>query len=162
MLWLLHIDLLATTLSLEKVLGYLSVTLVGTVKFWLSIIMALSLEYNALEVFLSGSFGAILGVWVFTFFGTEIRKWLDRRFPRKRQMSFRRRRKIVQFWRKYGVWGVAFMGPVLSPPVSVGVAIAFREHPRRIIMAMTVSILFWTTIFVSFRDLMLNVVDKIS
>ncbi|RMG18970.1 MAG: hypothetical protein D6730_22260 [Bacteroidetes bacterium] len=149
--------LFTSALSVEKIAGYFSIALVGTVKFWVSVIMALSFDYTLIEVFLTGSLGAFLGVGMFTYFGTEIRKWWERRFGGKRKVKFSRKRKIYKIWKKYGLWGVAFMGPFISPPVAVAIAVSFKEKPARILLSMSVSIIFWTLIFTAFRDVLLNV-----
>lgn len=153
-------DFLLLSISLQQIGGYVSIALVGTVKFWVSVLLALGANYTLWEVFLSGSLGAFIGVWMFTFFGTKIRKWIIQRFPRKKPMSFSRRRKIYLFWKKFGLWGVAFLGPFISPPIAVGIAISFREKPGRIILSMTVSIVFWTLLFTVFRDSMLSLVGS--
>lgn len=157
----LSLYILSTSLSLKQIGGYVSIALVGTVKFWLSVLIALGADYSMLEVFLSGSLGAFLGVWVFTFFGTQIRKWIVKRLPKRKPMSFARRRKIYTFWKKFGLWGVAFLGPFISPPVAVGIAVSFREKPSKIIFSMTVSIVFWTLLFTVFRDTLLDLAGKI-
>ena len=145
-------DILLLSFSLERLGGYFSIALVGTVKFWVSVLLALGANYSLGEVFLSGSLGAFIGVWLFTFFGSQIREWITKRFPRKKSMSFARRRKLYMFWKKFGLWGVAFLGPFISPPIAVGIAISFREKPSRIIFSMTLSIIFWTFLFTIFRD----------
>ena len=137
---------------IESLLLYVSVALLSAVKFFWALISAIGLGFNFTELFVTGAGGAILGCWVFAYFGTEISKWIRKRFPRRKSMSFKRRRRIVKLWKKYGLLGVAVLVPVISSMVSVGIAVSFQEKPRRIMLYMSVSIILYTILVAVFRD----------
>lgn len=137
---------------------YILVFLLSTIKFWVSILWALGLNYNWVEVFFCCTVGSFVGVYAFTYFGKEIRKWIDSKFTREKtkNKNFGRKRRIIKFWKKYGLWGTSFISPFISPPASVIIALSFREKPIRILRAMLVSLVFWTIVFVSFKNIMIS------
>lgn len=150
--------LLVLTLSWEEFLAYLGVALLAAVKFFLGVLAGLAKDYNLIELMLTSALGAIAGSWIFTYFGTEIRKWLERNFSwiRKKERSFAQRRRIVKIWRRYGLTGVAALIPILSPQISIGIAIAFRERPRRIGLFITLAVIAWTLLFFFLKETVLE------
>ncbi|MCB0656836.1 MAG: hypothetical protein KDC57_11905, partial [Saprospiraceae bacterium] len=95
--------------------------------------------------------GAWLGALVFTYFGTEIRKLIQKRFKFD-PMSFSRRRKMYLFWKRYGLLGTTILIPLFSPMISIGIAVSFQEKPGRIMRYMTVAIFLYTLIFAVFKE----------
>ncbi|MEM7514292.1 MAG: hypothetical protein AAF388_25425 [Bacteroidota bacterium] len=139
--------------SAEKLLLYLTVVLVGSVKFLVAVLMALAANFSMGETLLTATLGAAIGVWALAYFGTQIRNWIDTKWKRnKKPTNYSFRKMMVTVWKKFGMVGVAFLAPILSPPISVGVAISFREKPRRIFWFMLGGLLFWSLILTIFRD----------
>ncbi|MEO0472826.1 MAG: hypothetical protein AAF206_24635 [Bacteroidota bacterium] len=147
--------LLAATV-LKSLLTYISVALLSAVKFFWALISALILDFNFAELMIFGAGGAIVGCWVFAYFGTEISKWIRKRFPRRKPMSFKRRRRIVKLWKAYGLLGVAVLVPVISTMIGVGIAVSFQEKPRRIMVYMSISVIVYTILVAVFRDAVLQ------
>lgn len=136
---------LLSTLSFRRVGSYLLVALISSTKIVPGVVAAISYNYTLLEFVLANSIGGIAGIWGYTYFGTAIRKWIARwRKGKSKPISFARRRKIYNYWHKYGLLGVSAAVLILSPPVSVGIAVAFKEKPRRILIFMSTSIVAWT------------------
>ena len=71
-------------------------------------------------------------------------------------MSFGKRRKLYSIWKKYGLTGVSFLSIVISPMISVGIAVSFQENPRKIILWNSLSIGFWSLVFASFREVIVG------
>ncbi|MDX2283021.1 MAG: hypothetical protein NW241_02620 [Bacteroidia bacterium] len=137
----------------EEIGAYVSVALISSVKFLIAVIVALgNQDFGFWDIIISAGGGAILGSVVYTYFGTEIRKWVQRTFRRSKPMSITRRRFIVKVWRRWGLFGVAFLAPIISPMASIGIAVSFQEPPRRILLYMTVSILAWSVLLAAFRE----------
>lgn len=56
-----------------------------------------------------------------------------------------RNRKLVKIWRKYGLFGIAFLTPVfLSIPIGTVIANSLVDNRRKIIIYMFFSLLFWS------------------
>lgn len=132
--------------------NYIWVFLLSSLKYLFGVVLAyVGYGFNIGEVFLTAYLGSMIGVVLLTYFGDQISNWLRRRFKRRKSMKYSRRRWIVRIWRRYGVWGIAFLAPVISPPASVGIALSFRTPPKQIIIAMAVSLALWSVFFGSFR-----------
>ena len=109
---------------------YLSVFLIATIKFAVAALITMgNPKFNFIEIILTAGGGAIAGSYIFVYFGKRIEKWIRENFTRSKPMSFANRRKIYKIWHRYGLPGVAFLAPFISPMVSIGVAVAFQEKP---------------------------------
>ncbi len=145
----------------KQFLEYSAVALVGSVKFVIGIFMALTAQYSLPEVLLTATLGAFIGVWVFTFFGTQIRNWIDRTFSQaSKKKQIKEQPRLMKIWNRFGMTGIAFLAPIISPPVSVGLAVSFREKPYKIILYMGISLLIWSIVFTIFRDALVAIVQK--
>ena len=70
-------------------------------------------------------------------------EYLDR--SAKGRLFTRRNRHIVRVWRKYGLFGVALLTPIiLSIPIGTLVANSLVQNRKKIMLYMFVSILFWS------------------
>lgn len=142
--------------SASDIAIYFSVALVSSVKFFWGVIMALLKPgFGFWEILISAGGGAWLGALVFTYFGTEIRKLILSRF-KPSSVSFARRRQMYIFWKKYGLLGVTLLIPLISPMVSIGIAVSFQEKPRRILAYMTVAIFVYTALMAIFKEAVLQ------
>jgi membrane protein DedA with SNARE-associated domain len=138
---------LLTIISIRRVGSYLLVALSSSTKIMVGVALSVAGKYNMLEFILANTLGGIGGIWLYTYFGTRIRNWVSTWRKNKKPMSFARRRKLYQFWHKYGLAGLAIAMPFFSPPVAVGIAVTFREKPKRILLFMSISVFAWTVIF---------------
>ncbi|MEM7657353.1 MAG: hypothetical protein AAF399_14560 [Bacteroidota bacterium] len=160
-LWPSAIDLLLTT-SPKPWGVYAGLFATAFVKFAIALIAGVansSLNFWEILLFVGG--GASASVVVYTYFGRSINFWIKRTFRRKKPTSFARRRRMYKIWKKYGLFGVAMLCPVLSPMISVGVAVSFQESPRRIILYNIGAILFWTILFAILREGILDLLPDV-
>jgi len=149
-------------ISWERFWVYFGVATLSSVKFFMGIVAALLKNFSFWEVQLTVGLGAIAGSWIFAYFGDVIRKWVERKFKLKRKnRSIARARRIYKMWRKWGLVGVVALAPVISPQGSIGIAVSFREKPRKIAWYLTVSIFIWTSIFTFVKETLLSIVDKL-
>ncbi|MDX1906168.1 MAG: hypothetical protein SF053_03980 [Bacteroidia bacterium] len=155
-------DIMPLALTLppdDKLLAYVAIASVAAVKFLVAILIAIAKpEFAFWEIMLSAGGGALVGNVVYTYFGTGIRNLLGRYLPKKKSMPFARRRKIFVLWKRYGLLGIAFMAPLISPMASIGIALSFQENPGRILKYMTISILGWTVVLSAFKQIVLNLI----
>lgn len=92
--------------------------------------------------------GMMLAVLLFTFAGTEIRKWWQARFSKNKKIFTARKRNMVKVWRKYGIWGVAALTPLIFTPIGgTMIAVSFGEKKSKILLAMLISGIFWAFVF---------------
>lgn len=148
-------------ISAGKLSLYISIALVSSVKFLVGVILAIGKpDFGFWDIMIAAGGGAIVGAIIFTFFGNQINKWLKQKFNYGANRSFARKRQIYMLWRKYGLFGVALLAPVLSPMASIGIALSFQERPRRILLYVVGSIIFWTTVLGLSKELVLTYLIK--
>ena len=94
---------------------FISVLLLGGVKFFLAIPLAVQYDFSFWETFIFSCIGGIMGVIVFAKFRKVVLKIYYRIYPfdynKKKKKSFK---KIiaVKAARKYGLFGIAFLTPI--------------------------------------------------
>jgi uncharacterized membrane protein len=96
--------------------------------------------------------GMMTTVLVISFVGNKIKSSYFKN--RKKKLFTRKNRKTVFIWKKYGLAGIAFLTPVIfSPIIGTAVAAAFGERPKRIVLFMLFSAVFWsfTLSFIFFK-----------
>jgi len=113
------------------------------------------------DIMLSVGGGALSSVVFYTYFGKALNNWIRKLLKRKQPVSFKRRRQTYKIWKKYGLFGIAFLAPVLSPMITVGIAVSFQETPKRILLFVGASIVFWTLIFAFFREGVLHIIGPL-
>jgi len=154
-----HLFLLDTGLGGWEVLT--SLFFLAFVKFAIAAFAAMpNPDLSFWDIMISVGGGGLSSVVFYTYFGKAINKWIKKLVNRQKPTSFKRRRQTFTFWKKYGLVGVAFLAPVLSPMISVGVAVSFQEQPKRIILFVGISIIFWTIIFAFFRVGVLQIISS--
>ena len=85
-------------------------------------------------------------VLVFAFFGDFIRQRVLRRFFNTKKFT-ERNRKYVWIWRRYGLFGIAFLTPILLTPIGgTLLAISFGTPKNRLILFMFVSAAAWSVV----------------
>lgn len=97
--------------------------------------------------------GGITGVAVFTFFGSTIGRFWRRYVLRKMREESPRERtgRYARIWKKYGIWGAAFLTPpLLSPPLGTALALSFGAPPRKIMFVFSVGMVFWAVLMAAF------------
>ncbi len=151
---------------LEIILQYASVIALSSLKVLPGLGLALVYDMNALEIFICLSAGGILGVFLFTLAGEQIRNWLKRRRREKHKdnpkpIKIRKARRILRIWHKYGLIGVALLTPpVISPPFGSIIAVAFREKRSRILLFMSISVIIWAAILALLGEQVLELLGE--
>ncbi|MCS6980720.1 MAG: hypothetical protein NZM65_00825 [Flavobacteriales bacterium] len=121
----------------------------------------LTFNFSFLEAVAFGVTGGGLGVFAFTYAGTflvnsfnHLVKKLKGPRPAPRRPRFTPgRRRLVRIKQKYGLWGIAFLSPVLiSIPIGCLVAVRYFHNRRRILFTMMASVLFWSVVMAAFRN----------
>lgn len=104
---------------------------------------------NLLTTILATVAGTMTVVVMFTFFGDWIRARLFGRFS-KRKISLKRAAKLKLIWKRYGLFGVALLTPILLTPIGGTILAVSSGSPReKIIVYMFVSASFWSVVISS-------------
>lgn len=72
------------------------------------------------------------------------------------------RRRLVRFRKKYGLWGLAFLSPILiSLPLGCFLAVRYYHTRTRIMLIMSLGVLFWSLIFSAFGSVIVQWIEKL-
>ncbi len=93
--------------------------------------------------------GGSIGVLIFTFFSQWLNNIINKVVKPKssKKIFTRKNRFIVKVKSKYGLYGIAFLSPIVfSIPLGCFLASRFYNSHRKIITAMLTAVLFWSFI----------------
>jgi hypothetical protein len=141
---------------MEIILKILTVMLWSAVKYIVGISFAIGFGFSPLEILLLTIGGGMLGVLVYLYLWALILSIFYRFFPKKpKPVKFKfLTRKLVLFIRKYEVWGIAFLTPILlTPPLGTILAASIEPNKWRIKMIMFISFSFWTILILALKYL---------
>ncbi|MBI2721545.1 MAG: hypothetical protein HYX39_05170 [Bacteroidetes bacterium] len=87
---------------------------------------------------------------IFTYLSASILKWIHNYRLKKgiihvRIIFTKRNRKIIRIKQKFGLAGIAFLTPLLSMPIGAFVAEKFYKDKRKVIIYLSISVIFWIT-----------------
>lgn len=133
-------------------------------------------DFTFFETVIYSLIGGMLGVWIFTFFSLEIQfgiDWVKKKFRKawsknpfgkpsvnqnegaRIKIFSNKSRRFVKLWRKYGMFGVAFITPVIiSIPVGTVILNLFEDNKQKIFIYMFFSILFWAVLMTSVFEIL--------
>ena len=133
---------------ITKILSDILVFLSSTVKFALGASAVVTGDMGIWGT-VANILGGITGIVLFTYLGSAMRIWLIKHFPEKFSKKFSRgSRFIVKVKTHFGLFGVAFLTPILfSIPVGVMLALDLTSHKRKVLTSMIFSCIFWSAVF---------------
>jgi len=133
---------------------YLSVFFTSMFKFIGGPTMGIAFGLTYWETVVITILGMMTSVVIVSTFGQGFRNWLDKIFKRNRKLFTKRNRRFVIFWRKYGLFGVSFLTPlVFSPVIGALLVNAFGGSKKKIITYMLISAAFWSFLLTKFSYL---------
>lgn len=129
---------------MERLFKYGAVCLISMFKFVIGPTTGVLSGLTIAESALFSSLGMMISVLLFSLGGSAVRDWWFTAFRHDRKLFSPRNRKIVRFWLRFGLGGLAFLTPVVfSPIVGTLLAVSFGEPRFRIFRFMAAASLFW-------------------
>jgi hypothetical protein len=132
---------------MEKLLSYLSVYLLASVKFALAPPTGYGLGLKPWEIIVCTVLGMMTTAVIVPFLGQRLIVYLRNRKIKKGKtikVFSPRKRLIVKIWQKFSIWGIALLTPILfSPIVGCIIAVSFGVKRSKILLTMFVSAIFW-------------------
>lgn len=126
----------------ELLFEFLSTAAAGALDLWVGIPVGFALGLPAVLVWAAAVLGNLGMVALAFLAGGWLRRWIYR----NRWLS-KRRKRVEDAWKRYGVLGVALQAPLLTgTPTAVVVAIALGAPSRLLLPWMVASVLFWGAI----------------
>ena len=145
---------------LSLLLKYLSVYVLSMVKFVAGPVTGLATGLSYLETVMFTALGMMTTVLLFTLIGKPLRNFLKRTIWKNKKRFTKRNRQFVYIWKKWGIFGVSFLTPIIFSPIG-GALLAnlFGGPKKQIITYMLASSFFWGFIisgmFYLFGDLII-------
>lgn len=127
-------------------LKYFTVYFLSGLKFIFGPTFGVAYELPLIAIILLTSFGMMTTIYLFTFFGNDLRKFF-KRFKKNPKTFTKRNRKFVKIWRRFGLKGVCLLTPlVLTPPGGGLLVNLLGTNKSKILKWMWISALGWSTI----------------
>ena len=128
----------------EELLKAVPVYFSCMVKFFFGPLGGYAAGLTLLTTILTTVAGMMTVVLVFAYFGTFIRDKIVTRFMRKQKRFTPKNRRLVRIWKRFGIFGVAILTPVLfTPIVGAAIAVSFGVPRQTMILNMFISASFW-------------------
>jgi hypothetical protein len=128
-----------------EIFKYVSVFLLSMVKFFGGPLAGVSMGLSFGATMALTITGMMTSVVIFSGIGSYFSRWyVERRRLKQRPIFSKKSRRIVRIWQRFGMRGIAFLTPlILSPIIGTVVATALGASPRKIILNMLWSAVFW-------------------
>lgn len=142
---------------MSDVIKFIGIFLLSMVQYKLALISVLALkEWHIILQFVCVTSGYMSMTVLVCFFEKQVRhvlQWLRSVFTQK-PVSFSRRRKLVKFAHKYGVWGVALLSPVTVGALAGSViVVSLGGRKKEVLTAFAVGCLIWTLLILGLSDM---------
>ena len=128
-----------------EIFKYVSVYLLSTVKFFGGPLAGVTMGLSFGATMALTITGMMTSVVIFSGIGNYFSRWyVERRRLKQKPIFSKHSRRIVRIWQRFGMRGIAFLTPlILSPIIGTVVATALGASPRKIILNMLWSAVFW-------------------
>lgn len=125
-------------------LKYLTVYLSSMVKFIAGPLAGVATGLSFWESALFSILGMMTTVLLLTLLGPGIRLWVHKIIRRKRKLFTPNTRRFVKLWKRWGIFGVSFLTPLIFTPIGGALLVnAFSGDRQKIILCMLISAVFW-------------------
>lgn len=129
---------------LEALGKYLTVYLGSMVKFVAGPLAGLATGLSFWESALFTTLGMMTSVLLLTLLGPGLRKGIGKFLGRNRKRFSPRNRRFVRVWKRWGIFGVSFLTPLIFTPIGGALLVNTLSGDRvRILLYMLFSAIFW-------------------
>lgn len=121
-------------------------SIAAVVKFLVTPSLMVARGWGFLITVLVSSLGAGIGVLLFFYFGKwMLNKWAKFRGEKepKRPFFTSKRRRVVQFRRKFGMWGLLVVSGMISVPISALLAAKYYHRDERMPWILILAFVIW-------------------
>ncbi|MDN3688040.1 hypothetical protein [Cyclobacterium jeungdonense] len=132
----------------EYLITFLGIYFLCLFKFIAGPLLGYAAGFGLWEIVAVTVSGMMTSVVLFSFLGEWFKKnWTL--ITRKKAKKFsKKNRSIVRIWHKFGIWGIAFLTPVILTPIGGTVVLtSFGIGKKKILITMLISSLFWAILF---------------
>ncbi len=134
----------------EKIAVYFSIYILSTVKFIAGPLTGLATGTGFIETCVLTVLGMMTSVVIFSYFGKFLReRFLKKWFAKKKKFT-KKNRQFITIWKKYGLFGISFLTPLLFSPIGGAVlasALGGMTHKGKLFVYMFFSACFWSLVY---------------
>lgn len=121
------------------------ITVGGTsvLELWAAIPLGFAFGLHPVSTGVMSALGSIISAYLVIQVGGPLRRWMIRRWEHKNK----RQSKMGSIWNQYGVVGLGMISPLITgAPLGAVIGLSFGAAPGRLLLWMTIGIIFWTII----------------
>ena len=131
---------------MATVLKYITVYLLSGVKFVFGPTFGIAYGLPVWLIIVLTACGMMTTIYLFLFFGKNIRAFF-RRLRKNPRVFTKRNRRFVKIWKKFGLKGVCLLTPLILTPPGGGLLVSLLgSNKKMIIKWMWISASFWSTV----------------
>ncbi|BDD03086.1 hypothetical protein [Aureibacter tunicatorum] len=105
------------------------------------------------EMVLATALGMMTSVFLITFFHKFIRRVVKKIRGKNVRVFSRNSRRFVRVWKRYGVFGISLLTPLVFTPIGGALlAVSFGAKRSKILLYMTISAFFWAFVICGFFE----------
>ena len=146
---------------ISDIVAYFGWILMSILKFLLTPSLMIAAGYNWMEVMVTCSLGATIGILVFYKAGKSIFSWWKRvkasslniKPPKKKRFITKRKRQFIHFKKQYGLLGLMLISCLISVPITAVLGAKYFSHNRHTPLYLIVTFFVWGCLltFLSWR-----------
>lgn len=127
-------------------LKYFTVYFLSGLKFVFGPAFGVANDLPLPAIILLTALGMMTTIYLFTFFGNELRRFFSK-FRKNKRIFSKKSRRFVKIWRRFGLKGICLLTPLVLTPPGGGLLVNLLGTNRRMILKwMWISALGWSTI----------------
>ncbi len=131
---------------MATVVKYLTVYLLSSVKFVFGPVFGIANDLPIPAIIICTALGMMTTIYLFTFFGDQIRNFV-KRFRKDHRVFTKKSRRFVRLWRRFGLKGMCLLTPLVLTPPGGGLLVNILGSKRKLILKwMWISAILWSTI----------------
>ncbi len=127
-------------------LKYFTVYFLSGLKFVFGPTFGVANDLPVPAIIILTALGMMTTIYLFTFFGDEIRRFFSR-FRKNKRIFSKKSRRFVRIWRRFGLKGMCLLTPLILTPPGGGLLVNLLGSKKKLILKwMWISAFLWSTI----------------
>ena len=114
-------------------LKYFTVYFLSGLKFVFGPAFGVANELPVIAIIVLTALGMMTTIYLFTFFGNEIRQFFGR-FRKNKRVFSKKSRRFVRMWRKFGLKGMCLLTPLILTPPGGGLLVNLLGSKKKLIL----------------------------
>ena len=133
---------------IEYLITFAGIYFLCLFKFVAGPLLGAAAGYSILEIVIVTVSGMMTSVVLFTYLGDWFMRNWNVLISKKPKRFTKRTRNVIKVWKKFGIWGIALLTPLILTPIGGTVVLtSFGIAKKKILLTMLVSALIWAFVF---------------